>query len=1843
MNPQSHTKNPLIHNGTSQQERLLKMLLPQNYQLDDHSFKDLLVAAHQFAGMLYYYDETNTPNGYWQCFWEVEPLTFLAAVAALDTDGIAQGYEDLTTEYDDQLRRYHDEEDDTCTTDPTDDFNLKLITYIYEQAKRIESFNQTLPNDLPIKREILSLINKTSITDTEQLVTALALLIGYHKAIDNDLDHSIYEFFFSEHWNLPDQQAYDSARFKPNADYTSNRLQTLFHTFYLAIVKIRQRADYWFEQTLATPQLRQPHVALFLTFLHLFRHAQHSLNGLTKRHLDYYYTEALCLDRRAETPDEVYLIFELAKDFDSYLIEKGTELLAGKDKNRKPLLFETIEDWVLNKAKVAEIKNIYFDHKNKLQATGKIYAAPDARLPYKDGVEETDKTDAGWRAFGDDGELPLGEIGFAIASPQLILREGKRIVDVDLKLELTADVATAFTAALTTLNNLPTPKSAFRLELSSPEEETGWISNFKYVKKLDFISTAVTEDSAAFGADFENTISTKTLKFRIILNPEDSPVDTLTEALAAQYRYSAKWPTLKVMLADDIGDPAEFYATILRKIKVTGIEIRVDVKGIREELIVQSDLGLYDGTQKFLPFGPVPERGNQFYIGSTEVFQKALKSLIITFEWIDAPSLMFTDAANDYYTTYFDLLNPQPNPPDANHPGDPLPKPFLQIDFIDKANEIPAGLPERIAGYGNFTNSITGRVVDVYNIAIAGVTVSAKKPGARSPFVTTTTNSDGYYTLTGLSTGDVISFSSSNPLLESFPFGQDKIIVLDSTPDTPTEQHINYATVNVALYPKRITSKEEFTGNISGVITDLLSGAEMGNIEVSVKDVAAVTPSISSPQGVFELFDVPSGSITLVFTYVQGTERSKVEMNVEAYPKLKIRLLPPPDINRSSAGGGNIEGSIQDSNNILLNEVLIIGKDTSGNVVTRATSNVNGAYNIVRTNLDTLEFQYGGFKPLIVKVNSSNEINLIYFTDYITKKAVIKGKITDSSNNPALNAKIQIQGIATSLVTVDNAGNYTLIDVVFKGAPITFDINYNGVIESVAMAIEGDSEVNIVFPTGGSIPAPSVNLLSNALSGNIKTYLQGVHKLFEKVKVTLKNTGNQILSEASSDNSGNYSLNVTSIPFTLGFKLEFSYPGHQKLVVPLTGYSTIDITIFSQQRFKKITGKVTDVFDQPLQNVRIAIGNVALGQDEITTLPTNEDGEYEFFLPEDNSFLSLGDENMAFSFIDFAPTKVDKTLYNRYSNLDIRLYNILNIFPLINNSGSIIKPFDININTLNLKRDVRTQKFLRYSPTLKRGFVRLTLTKGDFLHKEYQNVLIQQTIKLSNWLSVPANTDNDPNTPEIGGTRPLLPGAPYTPATNTIRLDYASTQVVMGEENDGIDQFFHLLPFNGFQAISLDVETAIALVEPYYQPSFGTSLLFAQGNLYIGLQDLKPGENVSLLIKVLEGSERDSEALPPLIVWSYLTKDNQWTPFSASQVLKDTTKGLTHTGMIQFATSKKMVKENTLLNDKLYWIRASAQEETVALPLKSVAALPDLVSIQAQVIQVRFRNEENDLSHLAKSLPATTINKLAVSRAAVKKVEQPYASFNGRLPETVDNSTEYYIRISERLRHRNRAITIWDYERIMLEQFPKVRRAKCISHANQITELASGYVMVAVIPDLTKRDTLKDITPDFSQGDLQEMAEYLRTKANYFVGLKDEQSNFYLQVVNPKYETILLDFQVKFYDNVDKEAHRFILDKELKEFLCFWLTNSASDISFGMPLHRSRIIEFIEQRKYVDAMAKLRIYKDGQEVTTEAVYPLSSRSILTTFVKLDKSPDDTDHNIEVAEEKNELCEPTIKP
>ncbi|MEX2566041.1 MAG: baseplate J/gp47 family protein [Cyclobacteriaceae bacterium] len=472
-------------------------------------------------------------------------------------------------------------------------------------------------------------------------------------------------------------------------------------------------------------------------------------------------------------------------------------------------------------------------------------------------------------------------------------------------------------------------------------------------------------------------------------------------------------------------------------------------------------------------------------------------------------------------------------------------------------------------------------------------------------------------------------------------------------------------------------------------------------------------------------------------------------------------------------------------------------------------------------------------------------------------------------------------------------------------------------------------------------------------------------------------------------------------------------------------------------------------------------------------------------------------------------------------------------------------------NLDDLSRQADMKKLDEYDVNTQKGFIRLTLQGVDFGHSVFPNAYAKQAIELAK---------------EYPAGWAQLPNAPYTPSLQELSLEYESsvtyeftnTQV----SNTNSEQFFYLEPFGVKEVIKKGATF------PFLLPQFDH-----EGLLYIGITDLIPPQTLSLLFQVAEGSANPNREVQE-VNWAILS-NNEWVPLDEKAVLSDSTNDLLTSGILQLALPEEATKDNTLLPSPFYWIRATVTEQS--------DAISKLIDIRAQAVMVKFKDQNNDPDHLRIALSAGSISKLEKAASAVDKVEQPYASFGGEVRE---ESRDYYTRISERLRHKHRAITIWDNEHMILQQFPSVYKVKCINHTRfegtleNYSEMAPGHITVVVVSNVQNKNAVDPLRPMTSLATLDKIHSYTD-------GLNPMSAE--IHVKNPIYEEVKVSFKVKFFSS-DFGYYRNKLERELKEFLSPWSSGCGTDITFGGKIHRSVILNFVEERSYVDYISCFKMY-----------------------------------------------------
>lgn len=428
-----------------------------------------------------------------------------------------------------------------------------------------------------------------------------------------------------------------------------------------------------------------------------------------------------------------------------------------------------------------------------------------------------------------------------------------------------------------------------------------------------------------------------------------------------------------------------------------------------------------------------------------------------------------------------------------------------------------------------------------------------------------------------------------------------------------------------------------------------------------------------------------------------------------------------------------------------------------------------------------------------------------------------------------------------------------------------------------------------------------------------------------------------------------------------------------------------------------------------------------------------------------------------------------------------------------------------------------------------------------------------------------------------------IPNEPWTPIISNISLDYTATAAI-----EDID-LIHLYPYSGtykHEEIQL---------QPTLFPTFCD-----EGTLFLGLQNLVPGNNLNILFQLAEATS-DSESEKEEVQWHYL-ETNVWKPLrNRFEVLEDATLNLTTSGVIKFALPPNMTNKNSVMPPALYWIKASLPQNT--------RAVSETTGIHPQAVMVTFTNDDaNDKLRLSKPLPAGSISKLEVADANVKSTRQLYDSFGGEVPEI---EQQFYVRVSEHLRHKGRAIQKFDYERLVLEEFPQLFKVKCINHSFALDAhlykndfpYAPGYVILAAIPDLNKLEAGNSFEPKVPVSILEKIETFIRARTSPFVRFR---------AMNPRYEKINFCLRVTLLPGKDENYYKEKLQEDIREFLAPWAVGVYDKLAFGQCVYRSDIIRLLEQTDYVDFITDFRMAKvsevPGGKIAE--VCPDTPRSIL---------------------------------
>ena len=229
-----------------------------------------------------------------------------------------------------------------------------------------------------------------------------------------------------------------------------------------------------------------------------------------------------------------------------------------------------------------------------------------------------------------------------------------------------------------------------------------------------------------------------------------------------------------------------------------------------------------------------------------------------------------------------------------------------------------------------------------------------------------------------------------------------------------------------------------------------------------------------------------------------------------------------------------------------------------------------------------------------------------------------------------------------------------------------------------------------------------------------------------------------------------------------------------------------------------------------------------------------------------------------------------------------------------------------------------------------------------------------------------------------------------------------------------------------------------------------------------------------------------------------LWNGHEWQTIPSESVKAEETNGFTQSGFVEIDLPQSRYTDR----QGRLWLRAVLSGDT--------SACLALRGVWTNCIRVTVENGDGS------PLPAGTLLQTEEPDERIESIVQPLPGFGGRAAETEEQCT---LRQQMRLHNRHHAVTMKDYEELVLEHFPEMDKAQCITLPR---ENAPSEICIVVFS--RTEDSRYFLSPAWK---LEEIRRTVGRYAPPFVTLK---------VVNPQYEKITVDCKVVLRENIQDES-----------------------------------------------------------------------------------------------------------
>jgi len=464
-------------------------------------------------------------------------------------------------------------------------------------------------------------------------------------------------------WSAAELAAPGAAQRPADREAERRMLRWSFYSLLKGVELVQREAARRLEESLKS-QRHDGATALLIAFCQLFLRLKFKLNRFTGQHLDFYHRRVLGLRPQPLVPDSAYLVLSAAGADIEVEIKTGTAFVAGRDAEQRDIVYTADEDLSVADARVAALRMLYFRRDPRISPENMLYEdGPDEytrgrafptgcwtdRVPLAPGAPPVIGHERLPHAlFGTPKPNTVSQyraparLGFAVASPMLLLAEGRRTIELTLKfddqLQWLEQRVRTIAAAMHggDIGSLEEADAFFKIfrDIFNVEvtTETGWTTVEEYLPSYAGVDSARPANALAL---------------RMVLQPE-FPAITAYDRAVHREQYGTVSPVLRFTLRDNV---YLYPYALLKSLAVREVRIAVAAEGCRK-LILHNGIGDLSPLSAFAPFGPQPAIGSYLVVGCAEAARKPLTAFDVEIEWAGLP--LAPGGFRAYYAGYDD-------------------------------------------------------------------------------------------------------------------------------------------------------------------------------------------------------------------------------------------------------------------------------------------------------------------------------------------------------------------------------------------------------------------------------------------------------------------------------------------------------------------------------------------------------------------------------------------------------------------------------------------------------------------------------------------------------------------------------------------------------------------------------------------------------------------------------------------------------------------------------------------------------------------------------------------------------------------------------------------------------------------------------------------------------------------------------------------------------------------------------------------------------------------------------------------------------------------------------------